>query len=60
MHEVQPAEADEPLERVEGLSIPSRGREVLARGQQMACVEADSDANVTVRAVDNRGKLFEA
>ena len=41
---LEPIEADDPIELLERIAIARLGRDVVARGDEMAGVEADADA----------------
>ena len=57
---LQPLDADDPIELIEGVAITRLGRDVVARRHEVAGIEADADPFRSAQVCDDRGKVVEA
>src|SRR5215204_6052992 len=58
--DLDPVEADDPIERLEGLPVPLFGGDIVSRRQQVAGVEAHANPRRPVEQFEDRGEVLEA
>ncbi len=57
--DLQPLDADDPIELIEGVAIACLRRDVVARRHEVARIEADADALRSTQVLDHRRQVLE-